>query len=64
MRDFELSLKLRDLMVLEKKRSEKRKKKVRWAEYLAGSVPVVCGAGPNREWVQRLKDKLKNNLEL
>ena len=64
MRDFELSLRIHDLVGLEKKRIVKRKKKVRWAEYLARSVPVICVTGPNREWFQRLKEKLKNNLEL
>ena len=57
-------MRIRDLIGLEKKRTVKRKKKVRWAEYLARPVPVICVSGLNREWVQRLREKLKNNLEL
>jgi len=64
MKDSELSLRIRGLLELEKKRMIKRKKKARWAEYLVKPVPVICVNGSNRAWIQRLKEKVKNNLEL
>jgi len=64
MKESELSLRLCDLMGAEKKRGAKRKKKARWAEYLDRSVPAILASGQNREWVQRLKEKLRNNIEL
>ena len=50
-------------MWLERERIIKRKKKSRWSEYMTKSVPVIYSSGPNREWVQWLKEKI-NNIEI
>jgi len=59
MKDSELSLRIRDLIKLKKKRVLKRDKKIRWAKYSYKSVPIVSTGGPNLDWLQRLREKLK-----
>ena len=38
-----------------------RKKKLRWAEYLAVSIPVLSNHSHNEEWARKLKEKLNSN---
>lgn len=64
MMDTDLSLRMCALLGLERKRMIKREKKARWGEYLSMSVPVIYVGDQNKEWVQRLKEEITNNLEL
>jgi hypothetical protein len=63
MKDSGLFLRIHDLIRLEQTRAVKRKRIGKGVDYLAGSIPVIL-TDAKKEWVQRLKEKIKNNLEL
>jgi hypothetical protein len=63
-RKSSMNLRLRDIVSLEESRFCRRRERIRWSDYLSASVPVIQGSKLEKEWIEKLREKLKSFREL